>query len=218
MAINLVKGQKIDLGLSKVLIGLGWTPNESENGPGFDLDVSAFMLNSNKKTPTDDFFVFYCSERRVLPTKLDQLEPYSSSKYPDYEEDYRTKTRPVSPDWAVIGSIDDKTGSASDGGDDETLDVDLSKIDPQIHEIIIVVSIYDAEKRRQNFGQGADSYIRILDARNKNEICKYELGEDFSVETCIEFGRLYKRNDVWRFEAMGVGYKGGLEALLNKYS
>lgn len=183
MAINLTKGQRIEVGLSKVGVGLGWDPNEG-TGFDFDLDASAFMLGGNKKLPKDEFFVFY--------------------------------NNPKSPDGAVESSGDDLTGGNSDG-DDETLTVDLSKVDPQIQEIIFTVTIHDFETRRQNFGQVRNSFIRIYNAQTNEEIAKYELEEDFSIETAVEFGRLYKRNGEWKFEAMGIGYRGGLQYFVDKY-
>ncbi len=190
MAINLQKGQRIDIGLSKVCVGLGWDPNTSSSSESYDLDASAFLIGSNGKTPNESFFVFYGNQE--------------------------------SPDKAVASSGDDTTGGNSDGGDDETLTVDLAKLDPRVEQILFVVTIYDAAKRRQNFGQIRNSYIRIYNAVTQEEICKYELCEDFSIETGIEFGRLYKRNGAWRFEAIGQGYdcKGqfGLEFFVQKYT
>jgi tellurium resistance protein TerD len=185
MAINLQKGQRIEIGLQKVGVGLGWDPNES-TGYDFDLDASAFMLGENKKLPKDEFFVFYNNQK--------------------------------SPDGAVESSGDDLTGGNSDGGDDETLMVDLSKVDPRIQEILFTVTIHEAEQRRQNFGQVRNSYIRIYNANTNEEIAKYDLDEDFSIETAVEFGRLYKRNGEWKFEAIGNGYKGGLQYFVNKYA
>lgn len=184
MAINLQKGQRIEIGLSKVGIGLGWDPNEG-TGFDFDLDASAFMVDGNKKIPQDEYFVFY--------------------------------NNPVSPDHAVESSGDDLTGGNSDG-DDETLTVDLAKVDPRIQEIVFTVTIHDYETRRQNFGQVRNSFIRIYNAQTNEEIAKYELDEDFSIETAVEFGRLYKRGGEWKFEAMGIGYKGGLQHFVDKYS
>lgn len=123
-----------------------------------------------------------------------------------------------SPDGAVESSGDDLTGGSSDGGDDETLTVDLSKVDPRVHEILFTATIHDAENRRQNFGQVRNSYIRIYNAITNEEIAKYDLDEDFSIETAVEFGRLYRRNGEWKFEAIGSGYKGGLEYFVNKYA
>ena len=182
--INLQKGQRIEIGLSKVGVGLGWDPNQS-TGYDFDLDASAFMLGEDGKLPQDEFFVFY--------------------------------NNPLSPDQAVESSGDDMTGGNSDGGDDETLSVDLTKIDARIKEIVFTVTIHKAEERRQNFGQVRNSYIRIYNAVSNEEIARYDLDEDFSVETAVEFGRLYKRNGEWKFEAVGQGYKGGLQFFVDKY-
>ncbi|MDR0385317.1 MAG: TerD family protein [Prevotellaceae bacterium] len=183
MAINLVKGQRIEIGLSKVGVGLGWDPNEG-TGFDFDLDASAFMLGENKKLLADDYFVFYNNTK--------------------------------SPDGAVESSGDDLTGGNSDG-DDETLTVDLIKVDSRVQEIVFTVTIHDFEIRKQNFGQVRNSFIRIYNAQTNEEIAKYELDEDFSVETAVEFGRLYKKGREWKFEAMGIGYKGGLQHFVDKY-
>lgn len=120
-----------------------------------------------------------------------------------------------SPDGAVIHSGDNQTGDGA--GDDERIQVDLSKINAAARDICVVVTIHDAATRRQNFGQVRNSYIRVLDEQN-NEIVKYELDEDFSIETAVEFGRIYNRNGQWKFEAVGIGMKGGLQDYLNKYN
>ena len=184
MAISLVKGQKVDIGLSKISVGLGWNPNEG-TGFDFDLDASAFMINANRIIPADDYFVFYGNTD--------------------------------SPDGALHHTGDDPTGGNSADGDDETIEVDLSKINDDIQEILFVVTIHDATARKQNFGQVRNSYIRIVDNSSNQEIAKYELGEDFSIETGIEFGRLYKRDNKWKFEASGIGYKEDLAFFLAKY-
>lgn len=123
-----------------------------------------------------------------------------------------------SSDGAVESTGDDLTGGNSDGGDDETLNVDLSKVDPQIQEILFTATIYKAEERKQNFGQIHNSYIRIYNTITNEEIARYDLDEDFSIETAVEFGRLYRRNGEWKFEALGIGNKGGMQALVNKYA
>lgn len=184
MAINLTKGQKIDIGLSSISVGLGWTPNEG-TGHDFDLDASAFMLNTARKIPTEQHFIFF--------NNVD------------------------SPDGALHHTGDDPTGGNSADGDDETIMVDLSKVTSDVTELLFVVTIHDAINRKQNFGQVRDSYIRIVDNSNGQEIAKYELGEDFSIETAVEFGRLYKRDGKWKFEASGIGYKEDLAFFLSKY-
>lgn len=184
MAINLTKGQKIDIGLTKMSVGLGWKPNEG-TGAAFDLDASAFMIDANRVIPAEEYFVFYGNTD--------------------------------SPDKALHHTGDDPTGGNSAEGDDETIQVDLSRVNSDVQEILFVVTIHEATHRKQNYGQVRDSYIRIVDDSNGQEIAKYELGEDFSIETAIEFGRLYKKDGKWKFEASGIGYKEDLAFFLAKY-
>jgi len=184
MAISLVKGQKINIGLSKISIGLGWTPNEG-TGSDFDLDASAFMIDTNRLIAAEEYFVFYGNTD--------------------------------SPDTALHHTGDDPTGGNSSDGDDEIIQVDISKINASITEILFVVTIHDATARKQNFGQVRNAYIRIVDDSTNQEIAKYELDEDFSIETGVEFGRLYKRESKWKFEASGIGYREDLSFFLSKY-
>lgn len=121
-----------------------------------------------------------------------------------------------SPDGSVEHTGDNLTGDGD--GDDEQIKIDLTKIDPSVKEICIVVTIHDAEARKQNFGQVRNSFIRIVDDSNNTELVKYELEEDFSIETAVEFGRIYNKDGQWKFEAIGMGQKGGLEDFLNKYN
>ena len=121
-----------------------------------------------------------------------------------------------SPDGSVTHTGDNLTGEGD--GDDESIRIDLSKINSQAVEISFVVTIRKAEERRQNFGQVRNSFIRIYNTESGEEIMKYELEEDFSIETAVEFGRLYKKNGQWKFEAIGVGYKQGLDGFLEKYN
>jgi tellurium resistance protein TerD len=121
-----------------------------------------------------------------------------------------------SPDNAVIHTGDNLTGDGD--GDDEQIKIDLTKINAAVKEICIVVTIHDAEARKQNFGQVRNSFIRIVDDSNNTELVKYELEEDFSIETAVEFGRIYNKDGQWKFEAIGMGQKGGLEDFLNKYN
>lgn len=123
-----------------------------------------------------------------------------------------------SPDGAVEGADDDTTGGAADDGDDEEIKVQLTKVSSDIKEIIFVVTIHEYDLRKQNFGQVRNSYIRIVNTDTNEEIMKYELDEDYSTETSIEFGRLYRRGSEWKFEAMGKGYESGLEFFVNKYN
>ncbi|MCM1318126.1 MAG: TerD family protein [Bacteroides sp.] len=182
--INLEKGQRVTIELSKFTIGLGWDTNQTDTGFDFDLDASAFILGENKKILADEYFVFYNNLK--------------------------------SPDGSVEHTGDNLTGEGE--GDDESIRIDLTRIDPRATEICFVVTIHQAAERRQNFGQVRNSFIRIYNSETGEEIARYDLEEDFSVETAVEFGRLYKKNGQWRFEAMGVGYKHGLDKFLEKYN
>ncbi len=185
MAINLSKGDRIEVGLSKLKVGLGWDPNPG-TGFDFDLDVSVFMLDANQKMPKEENFIFY--------------------------------NQPLSPDKGVKYLGDDKSGGNSQG-DDEMVEIDLGRVSDVIQELLFVVTIHEAENRRQNFGQVRNSYIRICDSgQNDQEIAKYELDEDFSIETAVEFGRLYRRGKAWKFEASGIGYRQDLGFFIGKYS
>ncbi len=121
-----------------------------------------------------------------------------------------------SEDGSVIHTGDNRTGAGD--GDDETIRVNLAKVNSQIQEIFFIVTIHEAESRKQNFGQVANSYIRVFNEGTGEEILKFELGEDFSTETAVTFGRLYLKDAQWRFEATGVGMRGGLDAYVNQYS
>jgi tellurium resistance protein TerD len=184
MAINLEKGQRVNVNLPKFIVGLGWDANASASSQDFDLDASVFILGENKKVLTDEYFVFYNNLK--------------------------------SPDGSVEHTGDNLTGAGD--GDDESIKIDLSKINPTATELCFVVTIHDAINRRQNFGQVRNSFVRVYNPDTNEEILKYELEEDFSVETAVEFGRLYKRNGEWKFEAVGVGQKGGLNDYLAKYN
>jgi tellurium resistance protein TerD len=120
------------------------------------------------------------------------------------------------PDGAVEHTGDNLTGDGD--GDDEQIIVDLSKIDANAAEICVVVTIHEADNRKQNFGQVRNSFVRIFDTNTNLDILNYELDEDFSIETAVEFGRIYKRNNEWKFEAVGIGMKGGLQDFLTKYN
>jgi len=120
-----------------------------------------------------------------------------------------------SPDKAVIHSGDNLTGDGA--GDDEQIQIDLTKIDDAVKEITVVVTIHEADERRQNFGQVRNSFIRIFNTDTNEEILKYELDEDFSIETAVEFGRIYNRNGEWKFEAVGSGQRDGLNKFVSMY-
>jgi len=188
MAINLSKGQKVDLtkrnpGLKKIMVGLGWDVNAFDSGFDFDLDASAFMLGENGKCPTEKEFIFYGNLSHASE--------------------------------AVNHMGDNLTGEGE--GDDEQIQIDLTKIPSNIFRIAFTVTIYDAEIRKQNFGQVSNSFIRIVDETTGQEIIRYDLGEDFSIETAVVVGELYRNNGEWKFNAVGSGFQGGLTALCGHY-
>lgn len=188
MAINLTKGQKVDLtkgnpGLKKLMVGLGWDVNAFDSGADFDLDAAAFMLGDNGKCPTEKEFIFYGN----------LTHPSESVKH--------------------MG--DNLTGEGE--GDDEQIFVDLSKIPSNVSKVAFTVTIYEAESRGQNFGQVSNSFIRIVDESTGQELIHYDLGEDFSIETAVVVGELYKHNGEWKFNAIGSGFQGGLAALCGHY-
>lgn len=188
MAINLTKGQKVDLtkgnpGLSKIVVGLGWDINAYDSGAAFDLDAAAFMLGGNGKCPTEREFIFYGN----LKHQSGALEHMG----------------------------DNLTGEGD--GDDEQITVDLSKLPGNIERLAFTVTIYDAERRNQNFGQVSNAYIHIQDLVTGTDLIRYDLGEDFSIETAIVVGELYKYNGEWKFNAIGSGFQGGLAALCGHY-
>ena len=217
MAVNLVKGQNTVLDMNVFHVGLGWDVNEGVSQFDFDLDVAAFLIGSNKKTLGDDYLVFYNSEKRVKPSDLKTI--VSSSLWSDNNK-LRHESRPVDPELSVIGSIDDEDGQTSEDGDDETMDINLDKVNPNVQEIVITVSIYEWEKRRQNFGQVERAYVRLYktghEAEGKEDY-RYDLTEDFSGCASVEFCRLYRHNGSWKVQATGIAHKGGLEELVAKY-
>jgi tellurium resistance protein TerD len=230
MPFILEKNISQKLTISKLRIGLGWEPNYDESVHPFDLDVSAFLLGKKGKLVNDEYLVFYNSDRRVLPNKLMKVESHDEAKYPAYideegkevssYENWRRCTRPVDPEFSVFGSIDDMDGEVSDGGDDETMNIHLEKLTVQVEEIVIVASIYDYIKRDyQNFGQVDDSYISIYNelSNSPEPIYKYELNEDFSEDSAIEFVRIFRDGASWKVEALGIGHQDGLQSIINKY-
>ena len=200
MAINLVKGQRVEIGLSKLKVELGWKVNPNADPP-YDLDASTFLLASNGQIATEEDFVFYGSCKSV---------------------DTPDGKRPISADNSVLGSVDDLGDDDDDTGEgNEEIEVDLTKTSPSVDQILFTASIYweQGEKSENyNFGQVRDAYILIKNALNDEEICRYDLDEDFSTEKGVEFGRLYRRNGSWKFEAIGIGYTDGLEPICRKYA
>ncbi|MCI8430582.1 MAG: TerD family protein [Lachnospiraceae bacterium] len=110
---------------------------------------------------------------------------------------------------------DNLTGAGD--GDDEQIKVDLSMVPGEVMKIAFTATIYEAEARRQNFGQVNNAFIRIYNEETGEEMLRYDLGEDFSIETAVVFGELYKNGNEWKFNAIGSGYQGGLAALCANY-
>ena len=184
MAVNLSKGQKIDLtkgnpGLSKIVVGLGWDINRYDGGYDFDLDAAAFLLGANGKVTSDADFVFYNNLKH--------------------------------PSGSVEHMGDNRTGAGE--GDDEQILIDLNAVPANIQKIDFTVTIYEADERQQNFGQVSNAYIHVLDETNSRELIRYDLGEDFSIETAMVVGEIYRYQGEWKFNAIGSGFKGGLRAL-----
>ena len=189
MSINLSKGQGISL--TKEAPGI----NYAVVGLGWDIN------RTDSKSAYDlDASVFMLGANKKIP----------NSKYFIFYNNLE------SPDGSLKSLGDNRTGEGE--GDDETIQIDLNKVDSGIAEILFVVTIHEANMRGQNFGQVKNSYICICDKDNNKEIARYELDEDFSTEASIEFGRLYKDNGEWRFEAVGVGYSTELQSLVDKYT
>ena len=146
----------------------------------------------------------------------------------DFDLDGLTDSGKVSDqkDFVFFGNLTHPSGSVqhlgdnltgAGDGDDEQIKIDLSKIPANITKIAFTVTIYEAEARHQNFGQVSNAFVRIFNEENGEELLRYDLGEDFSIETAVVFGELYKHGDEWKFNAIGSGYQGGLAALCNNY-
>ncbi len=129
-------------------------------------------------------------------------------------------------DFVFFGNLKDPSGSVQHlgdnltgvgDGDDEQIKVNLASVPSEISRIAFTVTIYEAEQRQQNFGQVNNAFIRIYDESSGEELVRYDLGEDFSIETAIVFGELYKNGNEWKFNAIGSGYQGGLVALCANY-
>ena len=106
---------------------------------------------------------------------------------------------------------DNLTGAGE--GDDEQIKIDLAAVPANIEKIDFTVTIHEAEQRKQNFGQVSNAFIRVVDEANNKELIRYDLGEDFSIETAVVVGEIYRNNGEWKFNAIGSGFQGGLAAL-----
>ncbi|GAA2701054.1 TerD family protein [Actinoplanes palleronii] len=121
----------------------------------------------------------------------------------------------TSPDGSVEHTGDNLTGDGD--GDDETINVRLGDVPPECQKVVFPVSIYDAETRRQSFGQVRNAFIRIVNSANGVELTRYDLGEDFSTETAMVFGELYRHSGEWKFRAVGQGYASGLSGIARDF-
>jgi tellurium resistance protein TerD len=190
MAVNLSKGQRVSLdkSLTMALVGLGWDTNQYDGGYDFDLDAAAFLLGENGKVLNDNDFVFY-----------NNLEGRKG---------------------AVKHTGDNLTGAGD--GDDEVIVINFTKMPSEIHKVAITVTIHDALVRKQNFGQVSNAYVRVAKMSNENdtngeEVLRFDLVEEFSVETAIVVCEIYRNGNDWKFNAVAAGYQGGLNALCRSF-
>ena len=188
MAISLFKGQKVDL---------------TKTNPGLTRILAGLGWDVNKydgQSPFDlDVAVFVLGSNGKVTSDSDFVF-------------YNNLTHPSG---AIQHLGDNRTGLGD--GDDEQIRVDLSKIPANVDKIAFTVTIHDAEQRRQNFGQVSNAFIHIYDEASGQELIRYDLGEDFSVETALIVGELYRHGGEWKFNAVGSGFKGGLSALCKNY-
>ncbi len=190
MAINLSKGERISL--EKVAPGLV----EIFIGLGWDINA------------TDTGGDFDIDASIFL---LDSNEKLISDQHFIF---YNNKTSP-DPDQSIQQRGDNRTGAGE--GDDEIIDVNLTTVPSEVAKMALTVTIHEAEKRQQNFGQVSNAFVRIVNCENEEEIIRYDLTEDFSVETALIMAELYRKDGEWRMNAVGAGYEGGLEALVERY-
>lgn len=190
MAVNLSKGQRVSLDKSVTMarIGLGWDVNRYDGGQDFDLDACVFLLGANGKVLRDEDFIFY--------------------------------NNLTARDGAVTHMGDNRTGSGD--GDDETIIIDFAKVPAEVEKIAVTVTIFNAEQNHQNFGQVSNSYVRVVkvdspEDPNGEEVLRFDLVEEFSIETAIVVCEIYRYNGDWKFNAVAAGYQGGLEALCRSY-
>lgn len=131
------------------------------------------------------------------------------------DADFIFFNQPASSDGSVKHLGDNTTGDGD--GDDEQITIDIPKVSSDVEKISIGVTIHEAEARNQNFGMVSQAFVRVVDASNNEEIVRYDLSEDFSVETALIFGELYRHSGEWKFKAVGQGFQGGLEAMAKNY-
>ncbi len=188
MPINLTKGQKVDLTKGK--------PSLKKLMVGLGWDVNRYDGGADFDLDAAAFLLG--ADGKVLTDA--EFVFYGNLKHAS---------------GAVEHMGDNLTGEGD--GDDEQIMVDLSKVPANVEKIAFTVTIYEAEQRRQNFGQVSNSFIRIVDETTNEELIHYDLGEDFSIETAVVVGELYRHNGEWKFNAIGSGFQGGLVALCRNY-
>ena len=188
MPINLQKGQKVSL---------------TKGNPGLKNIMIGLGWDVNRYDGGADFdldaAVFMLGENGKTPTS-DEFIFYGNL---------------VHKSGAIEHMGDNLTGQGD--GDDEQIKVDLTKVPDNIQKMDFTVTIYEADKRHQNFGQVDNAYIRIVDENTNEELIRYDLGEDFSIETAVVVGEIYRYNGEWKFNAIGSGFQGGLAALCGNF-
>ncbi|WP_312116313.1 TerD family protein [Brevibacillus reuszeri] len=199
--VSLQKGQKIDLtkgnaGLTKLLVGLGWDPVKKSGG----FLGGIFGGGGNANIDCDASVIMLDQNGKI--TKEKNLVYFGNQK---------------SQCGSVIHSGDNLTGDGE--GDDEQLNVDLSRVPNDVHKLVFVVNIYDCVSRRQDFGMIGNAYIRVVNASNNQELCKFNLTENYSGKTSLIVGELYRYNDEWKFSAIGEGTTDtAISQLVRRYS
>ena len=189
MAVNLVKGQKVNLvkesaGLRRIRVGLGWDEAQPQKG------ILASLFSMKPADIDCDASVILCGENgRVIGRSIADCCVYFGN------------LRHASG--AIVHAGDNLTGSGD--GDDEQIHVDLAALPAEVAKLVFVVNIYDANVRRQHFGMIRNAYIRIVDARNERELCRYSLTDDFGGMTGLIVGEMARSGSQWEFEAVGRG-------------
>ena len=188
MAVNLTKGGRISL---------------NKEAPGLKKILIGLGWDTNASDTGADF---------DLDASVFLLD--SNAKVAN-EKDFVFYNNLSSSDGSVVHTGDNRTGEGD--GDDESIKVDLSKISSSIKEIAIVVTIHEAAQRKQNFGMVRNAFIRLVNNETNTEIVRYDLEEDYSTETGLLFGRLYFKDNEWKFSAVGTGYKEGLDGFCKQF-
>lgn len=191
MAVSLAKGQRVSL--EKVAPGL------SEVFIGLGWDVKSTDTGSDFDL---DSSVFLLGANEKLLSDSHFIF-YNNLTSPD-------------PDKSIQHLGDNLTGVGE--GDDEVIKINLKKVPADVKKMVVTVTIHEAQQRNQNFGQVQNAFVRIVNAQTKQEAVRYDLVEDYSIETVLIMAEIYQKDGEWRLNAVGAGYQGGLQALLDRYS